>query len=244
MRQLFLVALISSLATASFAQSHDLPSPDASTVYANNPGKVLPLTSGKTELQKEAERVAAYQHAMSLGNQTPVSDLSQTPLDSQSTQAPLAPNGLQPMKLYVTAETASDHTVIKDDTLYNISKRYGVSLSELKRANNIPGSSIQLGQVLVIPVRKQAALQPVSPNVRKIIEPVSIEHDDETQMAAEPEKSTLQIYAVAPADTLSAIARRTCVPAKQLIAANGLTNPDALRPGQRLTLPEGHCLTQ
>lgn len=247
MRQLLLVAIISSLATSALAQSHDLPSPDASTVYAKHPGHVVAQNTGKTELQKEAERVSAYQQAM--GNdkvQAPTGYSTPTPLLPQSVQAPLAPNGLQPMKLYETPASGAVHTVIKGDTLYNISKRYSVSLSELQRANQLPGSGIQLGQSLLIPVRQQASLNTSTSRLRKIIEPVPVEAkpDAETQLAAEPEQPKLQIYAVAPKDTLSAIARRTCVPTKQLIATNRLTNPDALRPGQRLTLPDGHCLTQ
>lgn len=244
MRQLLLVALISATATPAFAQSHDLPSPDASTIHAKHPSQVMVMNVGKTELEKEAERVSAYRQELGLDNPAPALVSTPTQLSPQMDQAALAPNGLQPMKLYDTASSAAVHTVIKDDTLYNISKRYGVSLNELKQANQISGSSIQLGQNLLIPVRKQATLELAPSKIRKIIEPVPTEPEDKTQMVVEPEQPKLQIYAVAPQDTLSAIARRTCVPTKQLIATNELTNPDALRPGQRLALPDGHCLTQ
>ena len=52
------------------------------------------------------------------------------------------------------------------------------------------------------------------------------------------------IYAVLPKDTLYAISRRTCVKVPALIAANGIADANALQPGQKLTIPAGHCLTR
>lgn len=50
------------------------------------------------------------------------------------------------------------------------------------------------------------------------------------------------VYAVLPKDTLYGISRQSCVPIQDIIAQNRLTNPNALKPGQRLNLPAGHCL--
>jgi LysM repeat protein len=49
------------------------------------------------------------------------------------------------------ASNSSSHTVSKGDTLYNISKRYGTSVSAIQRANGINGDLIRLGETLVIP---------------------------------------------------------------------------------------------
>ncbi len=46
----------------------------------------------------------------------------------------------------VSSET--EHTVAKGDTLYNISKRYGVTVAEIQKWNKIKGNSIKLGQTL------------------------------------------------------------------------------------------------
>jgi LysM repeat protein len=42
------------------------------------------------------------------------------------------------------------HSVNKGDTLYSISKKYGLSVSELKRLNNIKNNIISIGQVLIV----------------------------------------------------------------------------------------------
>ena len=42
------------------------------------------------------------------------------------------------------------HKVVKGDTLYSISRRYGIGLSELKRKNGLTGDLIRTGQSLRI----------------------------------------------------------------------------------------------
>lgn len=46
------------------------------------------------------------------------------------------------------------YTVKKGDTLYSISKKYGVSIKELKRLNNLRSSKIKIGQKIKIKVYK------------------------------------------------------------------------------------------
>jgi len=43
------------------------------------------------------------------------------------------------------------HIVQPGDTLYNISRRYGVSVEQLQQRNNIPGNIIRVGEQLIIP---------------------------------------------------------------------------------------------
>ncbi len=46
---------------------------------------------------------------------------------------------------------ATKHTVVAGDTLYSLSKRYGVSVAAIQQANNLATENIQVGQVLTIP---------------------------------------------------------------------------------------------
>ncbi len=46
--------------------------------------------------------------------------------------------------------TSKTYTVKKGDTLYSISKRYNLSVDELKRINNLPDNTISVGQKLKI----------------------------------------------------------------------------------------------
>ncbi len=42
------------------------------------------------------------------------------------------------------------HTVVKGDTLFNISKRYDLSVEQLKQLNNLSNNTIKIGQQLII----------------------------------------------------------------------------------------------
>ena len=43
------------------------------------------------------------------------------------------------------------YKVKKKDTLYGIASRYGISVNDLKNANNLTSNTLSIGQVLVIP---------------------------------------------------------------------------------------------
>lgn len=49
-----------------------------------------------------------------------------------------------------TINSSRTYTVAKGDTLYSISKRYNISLDDLKKKNNISDNSISIGQNLII----------------------------------------------------------------------------------------------
>ena len=42
------------------------------------------------------------------------------------------------------------YTIKQGDTLYNISKRFGLTVDELKALNNMADNNIKIGQILVI----------------------------------------------------------------------------------------------
>ena len=47
------------------------------------------------------------------------------------------------------------YTVKSGDSLWNIANRYGISVSELKRINNLIGNNLSIGQTLRIPVKNE-----------------------------------------------------------------------------------------
>ncbi len=139
-----------------------------------------------------------------------------------------------------TNSFASSHRVLKGDTLYNISKRYSVSVDSLKSANYLSDNNIGIGQVLNIP----ASTMIVSENT--YVAPVTtVSTNSNLTYIRNVEPIAGQssgIYAVLPKDTLYSISRRACVKVADLIAINAITSPSSIQPGQRLTMPQGHCL--
>jgi len=148
-----------------------------------------------------------------------------------------------PITSYAEPAASIAHTVIKGDTLYNISKRYAVTIDALQTVNGLYGNTIGLGQVLTIPSSTTVI------NESSYVAPLTM-----ASTVASPAPVTLVrnvepvpgqssgIYAVLPKDTLYSISRRACVKVPDLISTNSISNPNTLQPGQRLTMPAGHCL--
>ena len=107
----------------------------------------------------------------------------------------------------------SIYVVKSGDALSRIAANQGVTLSALRAANNLSGDLIRVGQKLVIPNGRKASIAP---------SPLS--------------KQGLQIV-VSPGDTVSSIAIRYNVSAKDLILHNDIQNPARITPGQTLFIP-------
>jgi LysM repeat protein len=75
-------------------------------------------------------------------------------LPSEPTERGQDPDVLKQEEITNKTETSSswrEHIVSNGDTLFNISRRYGVDISEIKRLNRLESDQIQVGQLLRIP---------------------------------------------------------------------------------------------
>ena len=205
-------------------------------------------------LLQEADRIRAYQVANE--NYTGISyaatqgSVSSSPVDTSyeielfADPVSAAPSAsyaeTTPLTSYSEPAATTAHKVIKGDTLYNISKRYAVTINEIQTVNNLTGNAIGIGQVLTIPsattiISENTWVQPVT--MASTSAPVTLVRNVEPIVG-----QNAGVYAVLPKDTLYSISRRACVKVADLISVNGISNPNALQPGQRLTMPQGHCL--
>ncbi len=115
-----------------------------------------------------------------------------------------APAPVQPQP--AASKTVS---VRQGDTLYKLSKRHGVSINQIKSANNLRNSRLSVGQQLIVP--GSAAGAPVA---------------------------AASTYKIRRGDTLSKIARANDVSVEELQRANGLSRRSILRLDQELKIPE------
>jgi LysM repeat protein len=67
------------------------------------------------------------------------------PTTPKQTATPTPPTPADPSAVNLNAKT---HTVVKGDTMYNISKRYILSVEKIRQYNNMTDNNIKLGQVL------------------------------------------------------------------------------------------------
>ena len=105
---------------------------------------------------------------------------------------------------------SNTYTVKSGDSLWNIARKYGTTVNELKRLNNLTSDNLSIGQVLRVP---------------------SSEADSEGGTSI-----TNQTYTVKSGDSLWNIANRYGTTVNQLKSLNGLTTNN-LAIGQKLLIP-------
>lgn len=114
------------------------------------------------------------------------------------------------------------------ETVYSISRRYGVPVDAIQKANGLnDASAVRVGQVLVIPRFGQAMTTTASQTTKP--------QNSTAKAAAASGDGT---YKVVSGDTLAGIARRAGTSVSALKAANRMSG-DTIRVGQTLRLP-GH----
>ncbi|MCB2048452.1 MAG: LysM peptidoglycan-binding domain-containing protein [Novosphingobium sp.] len=122
------------------------------------------------------------------------------------------------------ANQESEHVVEAGETLNGIANRAEVARDQIIEANALePPYVVRIGQKLKIPRA-----------------PSSEGKAAQRTIAARPEDSSLasaSSYVVQPGDTLGSIAIRAEIPRVLIAEANGLSSQDAIRVGQKLTLP-------
>ncbi|MGA2526174.1 MAG: NlpC/P60 family protein [Smithellaceae bacterium] len=122
---------------------------------------------------------------------------------------------------FINSSLAKEYTVKTGDNLKSISKESGISVNEIKEANNLTKTILQPNQVLIIP-EKSTAVYTAGPK---------------------PKAKRAVYYTVKNGDTLSAITRKTGVPVKQIMALNTI-HPKSLRIGRKLVLAKSTQLSE
>ena len=137
-----------------------------------------------------------------------------------------------------TPRQITAHSVRRGETLSMIARRYGVEMNDIRQANNLRGSVIQPGQVLVIPRSGLTAAVPPGGTLVAESRPEIAAQLPERQPAATPAaKPKPSVHVVKPGDTLYGLARRYGVSIPALSAANGLSSKSHLTAGDRLEIP-------
>jgi len=120
------------------------------------------------------------------------------------------------------------YVVQSGDYLAKISKKFNVTISSIKRVNNMTGDVIRVGQKLKIPGKVDVGVAPAA----KAASPAQAKKAP----AYAPYTGATKEYVVKSGDSLGAIAYGNGINIRQLKELNGLKS-DVLRVGQKIKVP-------
>lgn len=150
------------------------------------------------------------------------------------------------------------YIVQRGDTLFSIAWRYGTTVAELARLNNIANPwFIYVGQSLVIPSGAQPEQRVYVVQPGDTLLSIALRHNTTVQalvllnritnpwwiypgqrlLLPQSQSRPGRVYTVLPGDTLYSIAWRHGTTVEALAAANGITAPWVIYVGQLLVLP-------
>lgn len=144
------------------------------------------------------------------------------------------------------------------DTLFSIAWRYGTTVAELTRINNIANPwFIYVGQSLLIPAKGESDTRVYIVQPGDTLTSIALRHNTTVQtlmllnritnpwwiypgqrlLLPQSQPRPGRVYTVLPGDTLYSIAWRHGTTVEALAAANGITAPWVIYVGQLLVLP-------
>ena len=126
--------------------------------------------------------------------------------------------------LHYFAAADSTYKVEKGDTLYSISRKYQITVAELRAANNLSENDvIKIGQKLIIPTAD-------------ITTAVALATDNSQKKQDTASTGTDSFYVVEKGDTLYGIARKNNLTVAELMNLNNLSSSDVIKIGQKLKI--------
>lgn len=157
--------------------------------------------------------------------------------------------------VYQAPEGSNYYTVKSGDSLWSISKKYGITVDELKDANNLTSNLLSIGQNLLIPtketsvstdeyvVKKGDTLYSIANKYNTTVDNLKDINNLMTDSLAIGQilkipsaESTMTVYKVVKGDTLYGIANKYNTSVDDIKKLNNLTS-DTLSIGQELKIP-------
>jgi len=137
-----------------------------------------------------------------------------------------------------TTRQVIEHQVVAKQTLYSISKMYGVEKEEIIRLNpEIENGIIKIGQILRIPVSDKTKAQ-VQDNVAKQInsDKTTVQNEVKAQQPVLPKKKYVTYEVKSRKETLYGISKQFGVSINEIIEANPYAQ-DGIKKGDILQIP-------
>jgi membrane-bound lytic murein transglycosylase D len=132
------------------------------------------------------------------------------------------------------------HTVKKGESIGKIAQRYGWSVYELKKMNNLKTNKLKIKQRLIVGYKSVNPVSAASNQTTRVTEKTRVEEKEdnkEADVAEDPPRPKERYYTVQKGDTFYGIAQKLRVPASKLASENNIKNINTLYIGQKLKIP-------
>ena len=123
-----------------------------------------------------------------------------------------------------SSSKADYHVVKKDETLYSISRTYGVTVDNLKDWNGLSGNNVKIGQKLI--VSSVVAFNNAPTAVKKSASPEEVKSSSKSEI----------YYTAQKGDTWLGIALEHGLTLSEIQELNNVTDADMIKVGQRVKL--------
>ncbi len=200
-----------------------LPTPDATVpVGASNVAPPVNYNSAAPEPVDLGTSSVTYTPASPLGHATPTRPGS------------AAAVAVTPPKPTENVAPVSTYTVERGDSLWSISKKHGLTVSELAKANSLStGTALKPGRKLIIPHKPG-----MTPALEAAAAPLTLPSSSApAATTARPANGESVKHTVQVGESLGVIARKYQVRVAELAEANNITDPSKVRAGQQLVIP-------
>lgn len=129
----------------------------------------------------------------------------------------------------------TEYTIKAKDNLNMLAQRFGTTVEEIKRVNNLTSINLQIGQVLIIPNGTQVQTQPVSQQIPAPISNNLPKVAVNTPVAVPNEHAVIIEHSIKPKENLNLLAEKYGTTVDEIKRLNGLSNNN-LRIGQVLKI--------
>jgi membrane-bound lytic murein transglycosylase D len=128
---------------------------------------------------------------------------------------------------------ATNHQVQKGDTLASLSRKYGISVTEIRKINNLKNDTLKIGQTLQMSIRNAEEPQTIE---RKKADPQGKREKTKPETKPVPgkvsESTTPKQYTVKKGNSLNQISRESNIPLDRLLKLNRMGQNENIHPGQ------------
>ena len=208
-----------------------IPVPRKEVKYVPEPE---PQTTETNQAPQETQPVAVDEKAV------------EKPAEPKPTSRSRAKQAVTPIEKTTTAETT--HTVAAKETLYSLSRQYGVSVDAIKESNPEAGKGLKVGQVIRIPAAgntgNNAPAAQTAVQTATVVETAKQTETPKTDFnTSEQGKQTTSTasesaisHTVAPKETLYSLSKKYNITVDEIKQQNAAVLQRGLQVGQVLTI--------